>query len=113
MDGPFSMMTIDAPAARAIVDPRHAHRLCAGHFPDDPLLPGAFLVELMADVGARLLGVTTPPTAVHRCVFHARVHPGGEVAIVARHAGGDTVEAEVLVDGARAAQATLAFGARP
>lgn len=111
MDAPFIEITIEPAAAHATVDPVHARRLCAGHFPDAPLLPGAYLVELMADLGARLLDVTTPPTIVRRCVFQTRVDPSAAITIVARRAGAETVEAEVIVDGTRAAQATLGFGA--
>lgn len=111
-DARFANVTLDGEQAHATVAPAHALALCAGHFPDDPLLPGAYLLELMADVAAQLLGVDGPPRTIRRCVFHSRTRPSATIAVGARRAGAGVVEAEVLVDGARAAQATLSFEAR-
>jgi 3-hydroxymyristoyl/3-hydroxydecanoyl-(acyl carrier protein) dehydratase len=111
VDAPFTTVTLDAGTARATVSPAHALRLCAGHFPDDPLLPGAYLVELMADLAARLLRVDVPPSEIRRCVFHARVRPTGAIALTARRAGAATVDVEVSVDGTHAARARLSFQA--
>ena len=111
-DARFADVTLAGERAHATVVPAHARALCAGHFPDDPLLPGASLLDLMADVAARLLGVDDPPRAVRRCVFHARVYPSATIVVGARRVGDGVVEAEVIVDGARAAQATLAFEPR-
>lgn len=109
MDARFSNVTVDDAEARATVAPAHARALCDGHFPGDPLLPGACLAELMAALAARLLGVAGPPTAIRRCVFHARVRPSAAIGVAARRAAAGLVEAWVIVDGTRAAQATLVF----
>jgi len=109
VDARFPDVTLDGAEARATVAPAHARALCDGHFPDDPLLPGAYLVELMAAVGARLLGVDGPPSVIRRCVFHARVRPAAAIDVAARRADAGLVEAWVTADGARAAQATLVF----
>jgi 3-hydroxymyristoyl/3-hydroxydecanoyl-(acyl carrier protein) dehydratase len=111
----FAELAHDGETARAVVDPAHARALCAGHFPDDPLLPGAYLVELMAEVGGLLFGeqaVAPPPVELVRCTFAARITPDDRIAIVARRtAGGEDgfLEAEVHVRGVRAAHAVLRF----
>jgi len=105
----FTDVTLDGVQARATVAPAHARALCAGHFPEEPLLPGAYLVELMAEVGARLLGVDGPPSTIRRCVFHARVRPSAVIGVAACRSGPGVVEAWITVDGTRAARATLAF----
>ena len=53
-DNAFATVAIEGGIATGVVDPRHAARLCEGHFPGDPLLPGSALVALMAELGARL-----------------------------------------------------------
>jgi 3-hydroxymyristoyl/3-hydroxydecanoyl-(acyl carrier protein) dehydratase len=111
VDAPFTAVAIDVGEARATVAPAHALRLCAGHFPNDPLLPGAYLAELMAELAALLLGGGVPPPEIRRCVFHARVRPTAEIVIAARRSSPSVVEAEVTVGGTRAAQATLRFRA--
>jgi 3-hydroxymyristoyl/3-hydroxydecanoyl-(acyl carrier protein) dehydratase len=107
--GPFAALRVGARTARGVVRPAHARRLAAGHFPDEPLLPGAYLAELMAELGTRL--ADAPVAEVVRCVFRRRVHPDDEIVVAARLAAGGRVEAEVRVGGRAAACATLRFGA--
>jgi 3-hydroxymyristoyl/3-hydroxydecanoyl-(acyl carrier protein) dehydratase len=104
----FAELSVADGAARAVVRPAHATALCAGHFPDDPLVPGAYLLGLMAEVGARLRG-GAGPFRVDRCTFLAPVRPARPLVIVARPAPGGRVEAEVQSAGTTAARAVLAF----
>jgi len=111
----FATVAIEGGVATGIVDPRHAARLCEGHFPGDPLLPGSALVALMADLGARLFSDTrhtAQPVALPRCVFAVPVRPGGPITIVARRLPDATgVEAEIRLPTGRAAYATIVFAA--
>jgi 3-hydroxymyristoyl/3-hydroxydecanoyl-(acyl carrier protein) dehydratase len=107
----FATLRVGPRTARAHVRPGHARRLAAGHFPDEPLLPGAYLAELMADLGARLAGA--PVAEVVRCTFRRRVRPADAIVIAARLAAGGEVEAEVRVGRHAAARATLRFREAP
>jgi len=97
---------VTAPVARA-----HLERLCAGHFPGDPLVPGAYLAELMAAAAATLVGATAAPARLARVAFHAPVRPADDVVVRARRAGGGAVVAGVWVGARRAAEAVLHFEA--
>jgi 3-hydroxymyristoyl/3-hydroxydecanoyl-(acyl carrier protein) dehydratase len=112
-DGAFATVAIDDGVATAVVNPRHAARLCDGHFPGDPLLPGSALVALMADLGARLVADrcgTPRPVAIPRCVFVVPVTPVEPITVVARRRPDALdVEAEVRLSAGRAAYATILF----
>ena len=112
-DDPFVDLALTATTARATLRRAHAERLCAGHFPDDPLLPGAFLAGLLADLGARLVATTGAKVAlaeVVRCVFRHRVRPDDDIVLVAtRDPAAQAVEACVRTSHGTAATATLRF----
>jgi 3-hydroxymyristoyl/3-hydroxydecanoyl-(acyl carrier protein) dehydratase len=103
----FAEIAVADGVVRARVSPPHARALCAGHFPGDPLLPGAYLAALMTEAAARLHDGAAVRELV-RCAFHRRVRPDDEIVVTARVAGATTL-AEVRVDGACAARATLRF----
>ena len=103
----FADVTLTGGVVRARVRPAHARALCAGHFPDDPLLPGAYLAALMTEAAARLHEGAALRELV-RCAFHKRVRPDDEIVVTARLAGATTL-AEVQVAGVCAARATLRF----
>jgi 3-hydroxymyristoyl/3-hydroxydecanoyl-(acyl carrier protein) dehydratase len=103
----FAEITLAEGVVRARVRPAHARALCAGHFPGDPLLPGAYLAALMTEAAARLHAGAALRELV-RCAFHKRVRPDDEIVITARIAGRTTL-AEVRVGDACAARATLRF----
>ena len=103
-------------SARAGVPCAHLRRLCEGHFPDDPLVPGAYLLGLMADLAARL-ATGRQLAEVVRGVLVSRVNPDDEVVVsaIARPGTGAVtiVDAEVHVGARRAAGATLRFDETP
>lgn len=115
-DDPFVDLSLTATTARAILDRAHAERLCAGHFPGDPVLPGAFLAGLLADLGACLVATSGPEVAlaeVVRCVFRRRVRPDDDIVLVAtRDPAAHAVEACVRTSHGIAATATLRFVTR-
>jgi 3-hydroxymyristoyl/3-hydroxydecanoyl-(acyl carrier protein) dehydratase len=92
------------------VRPARARVLCAGHFPGEPLVPGAQLVALMVELGTTLLGAGARLRAVDRAVFRRRVAPHRTITVAARREG-SRVEATVACDGERAAAATLRYDA--
>jgi 3-hydroxymyristoyl/3-hydroxydecanoyl-(acyl carrier protein) dehydratase len=113
-DDPFADVVLTPTTARATVRRTHAERLCAGHFPGDPLLPGAFLAGMLADLGGRLVETTSGAPVVLaevvRCVFRRRVRPADDIVlVVTRAADAHAVEAEVHTRGGTAALATLRF----
>jgi 3-hydroxymyristoyl/3-hydroxydecanoyl-(acyl carrier protein) dehydratase len=117
-DDPFVDLALTRTTARATVRRAHAERLCAGHFPGDPLVPGAFLAALLADLGARLVAAADGRPAalaeVVRCVFRARVRPDEDIVLVATRGPGDcAVEAEVRTPRGTAVRATLRFVTSP
>jgi len=108
----FENLVIDGDTGRATVRRDHLVHLCEGHFPGDPLVPGAYLAGLMADVGwavvvARVRAAVL--AGIERCVFLAPVRPGRDVAVSVEHDGAGRVLAEIRVDGASAARAVLRF----
>jgi len=114
--GAFEELVVDGESARGRVRPAHAAVLCAGHFPGDPFVPGAYLAGLMAEVAGRLMRRAAPSLALERlsrCWFRARVTPAAEIVVLARRAPRGRVEAEVHAAGACAARATLVFGRSP
>ena len=115
-DAQFGALTIAGAEARATVRPEHARNLCKGHFPADPILPGAYLAGLMADLGARLLAAARRQqadlAALERCVFLARAEPDSEIVVRARLTTDFRVEAEVCAGGACAARAVLRYRER-
>ena len=113
LDAVFAEVTIDADAARGIVRPAHARRLCEGHFPGQPIVPGAYLAGLMAELAATLSLPAAAPVALERCVFLAPLGPDDEIVVTARRSGPDRVDAEVHRHGACAARATLRFRTGP
>ena len=105
MSDPFACVAIEGATGRGVVRREHALALAAGHFPGDPFLPGAFVVELMAVLAERV----TAPARVHaivRCAFARRVRPDREIVVTAR-AAGVLVEARIEAGGEPAAHATL------
>ncbi|HZR84452.1 MAG TPA: hypothetical protein VFD92_25360 [Candidatus Binatia bacterium] len=110
---PFEELIVDAGRARAIVRRAHAESLCEGHFPGDPIVPGAYLAGLMADVAVHLM--PTPRLArIEDCVFVQPVVPHAAIAIEARLADGASdrgrIDVEVWSRGACAARGRLRFG---
>jgi len=102
---PFARVSIEGDTGRSVVSREHAEALSAGHFPGDPLVPGAYLVELMAALAERV-AAPARVRAVVRCAFARRVRPDSEIVVTA-HAAGLLVEAQLEAGGEPAARATL------
>jgi 3-hydroxymyristoyl/3-hydroxydecanoyl-(acyl carrier protein) dehydratase len=102
---PFARVAIEGDTGRGIVRREHAAALAAGHFPGDPFLPGAFVVELMATLAERV-AAPARVRGIVRCAFARRVRPDTEIVVTAR-AAGDLVEARIEAAGEPAAHATL------
>jgi 3-hydroxymyristoyl/3-hydroxydecanoyl-(acyl carrier protein) dehydratase len=85
-----------------VVPRARLEELCAGHFPGDPIVPGAYIAGLLAEVSARALddGAGRPTLAeVERCTFLAPLRPDGDATLIASApepgADGTVVGAEV------------------
>lgn len=105
MSNPFERVAIEGGTGRGVVRREHAIALTAGHFPGDPFLPGAYLVELMAELAERVAAPAHVRVIV-RCAFAHRVRPDTEIVVTAR-ATGVLVEARLEAGGEPAARATL------
>ena len=110
------MASEGAHAVRAAVPRAQLEALCAGHFPGDPIVPGAYVVGLLAEVSARALGADPSPpvlTEVERCTFLAPLRPVDDAVLVAsspeRTADGCAVSAEVQVGGRCVARGRFRF----
>jgi len=107
----FVDLTRSAAGLAGRVRPARAGALCAGHFPGEPLLPGAALVALMAELAALLADAREPPLAVDRAVFRHRVTPHDTLVVTARRDRG-RVQATITSGGRVVAWAVLRFASR-
>jgi len=110
----FGEVAVADGAARAVVRPEHVRRLCEGHFPGEPLVPGSQLAGLMGELAGA--AIAEDPSAfelveIERASFVARVTPDGPVVVTARRDGGTRAHAEVHAGGTCAARATFRFRA--
>ena len=105
MSDPFASVAIEGDKSRGVVRREHAVALATGHFPGDPFLPGAYLVELMAALAERV-AAPARVRAIVRCAFARRVRPDTEIVVTTR-AEGSLVEARLEAGGETAAHATL------
>ncbi len=92
----------------------------AGHFPQNPVMPGVLIIEAMAQVGAVAIlglpqwkGKTAYFTGIEKARFKKMVHPGDvlmiETKIVKVKGPIGMGEAAAYVDGVLAAKAELSF----
>jgi 3-hydroxymyristoyl/3-hydroxydecanoyl-(acyl carrier protein) dehydratase len=107
-------MPTDAPgAARSMVPRSRLEALCAGHFPDDPVVPGAYVAGLLAEVAALAAGPGARLVEIERCTFLAPLRPGDDVLLVATRATppstGAVVDAEVRAAGECMARGRVRF----
>lgn len=92
------------------------------HFPDLPLLPGAFVIEAMAQLGGFLLEMSTNSrdsirrallVQVDNAKFHKAAEPGDLLELTARMAeqmeDAAKVDVTVTVSGEKSASAKLTF----
>ena len=122
----FDELTVADGRAHAIVRRAHAERLCEGHFPGAPIVPGAYLAGLMAEVAAALVaktasrddssrGTAAPVRllAIESCVFVRPVIPHEPITVVALPASAaideKRVDVEVQTRDGCAARARLRF----
>ena len=97
----------------------------AGHFPDDPLVPGVILTEALAQTAGIAAASghdkNAPPrfllSAIRQMKFLHPVRPGERIILRARHAGAVEqllqFEVEALVDGKQVAAGQLVLNALP
>jgi len=103
----FATLEVAADTARAVPEVAALEALCAGHFPGEPMVPGAYLLGLMAALAERLGG--GPVREVTRCLLIAPVRPDQRVVLTARRTGND-VDVTVDADGRTAARARIVIG---
>jgi 3-hydroxymyristoyl/3-hydroxydecanoyl-(acyl carrier protein) dehydratase len=111
----FVETVVTTDGARATLRRAHARELCNGHFPDEPLLPGAYVLGLMADLAGALLaerGIAGRLAEVVQSSFLLPLRPHADVELHARvenESGAATVTVEAHTRGRPAARATLRF----
>src|SRR5262245_13965837 len=110
-------MPSDGGGAVAIVSRADLEALCAGHFPGDPIVPGAYIAGLLAEVSGQVFGDeggNHPVLAeVERCTFLAPLRPDGDATVIAsapqRDSDGRVVAAEVHMNGRCVARGRFRF----
>ncbi|MFH0901125.1 MAG: 3-hydroxyacyl-ACP dehydratase FabZ family protein [Pseudomonadota bacterium] len=109
--------------ARGVKNVSLADEYLHDHFPDYPIMPGALIIEAIAQLAGFLLSVTVnqddaPPrrallVQVRQAKFHQLVGPGDqldiEVKLVSLLSSAALVKAEALVGNRRAVRAELMF----
>ena len=107
------MPTDTAGVTRSPVPRSRLEALCAGHFPGDPIVPGAHIAGLLAEVAALVAAPGARLAEIERCTFLAPLRPGDDVVLVATRTTpephGAVVEAEVQAGGDCAARARVRF----
>jgi 3-hydroxyacyl-[acyl-carrier-protein] dehydratase len=74
-------------------------RCAEGHFPGNPIIPGAVLLsETLTEIAAKL-GVVLPPCDIKAAKFFHPVHPGDRVAIEYGAAGPGEIKFTCTVEG--------------
>ena len=106
--GAFRDATVGGGAARAVVVREHAVALCAGHFPDEPVVPGASLAALAAELAADLVAPAVL-AEVERCLFLRPVAPADEIVVSARALSALRVHAEIHAAGLPAVHVRFRF----
>jgi len=116
MTAPFVGAVVEPHRARARLPRAHLATLCEGHFPHDPIVPGAYVAGLMAELAAMLPAVRDSQralAAVERCTFLAPLRPADDVFFtVATPAGsteGVTIDAQVHAGAVCVARGRLRF----
>ena len=83
-------------------------RLCEGHFPGDPVVPGAHLLGCLVDVLGEATGEAAG-WAVERCVFRAPVRPSEAARARVREGARGRWIGEIVGDAGEGAAATAWF----
>ena len=100
-----------------------SEEIFADHFPDHPLYPGTLVVEALAQLGGCLAECSYHQHSadtrravlvqIERAKFHAPCRPGDQLdlrgTLVSEIEGAAQVDAQALVAGCRAVEATLNF----
>lgn len=128
---PLDRITLLEPPtqARGVKCVSLAEDVYADHFPGHPIMPGAMILEALAQLGGVLLEATHRDavgdgtdahallTMVDRARFRRRVTPGDRLDLEARvlvvSTDGGKIEAKANVDGKLAADMTLGFAFVP
>ena len=86
-----------------------------GHFPGQPLLAGAFQIELLSAISRGLLEETWVPSSIEHARFRKMVRPGDSIELrvnlASREPGRAKVKASLYRGAEKACQATLVFTA--
>jgi 3-hydroxymyristoyl/3-hydroxydecanoyl-(acyl carrier protein) dehydratase len=114
---PFTELTRTATQLTMALDRHHALRLCDGHFPGDPLIPGSTLAGLAAEVATRLVAPTPAErwrlARIERATFARPARPDMAITLTATTSENDPGAVIVRIHGAHEllAKAALRFEA--
>jgi 3-hydroxymyristoyl/3-hydroxydecanoyl-(acyl carrier protein) dehydratase len=93
MTAPFVGAVVEARRVHARLPRAYLTTLCEGHFPHDPIVPGAYVAGLMAELAALLPAIRDAKrtlAAVERCTFLAPLRPADDVVVAATTPAGST-----------------------
>lgn len=88
-----------------------SHPALAGHFPGNPIVPGAVVLAYVETAVAKAFGCRVCAVALAR--FHVPLKPGQPFSVELVRTDGDTVDFRVIGDGTQIASGKLRVGSSP
>ena len=89
------------------------HPAAEGHFPGNPIIPGAVLLSATLEAISHALGMDLCPCSLKAAKFHAPVHPGDAVLIEYTASAAGSSRFECTVNGTKVLTGQIECSAAP
>jgi 3-hydroxyacyl-[acyl-carrier-protein] dehydratase len=89
------------------------HPSAEGHFPGNPIIPGAVLLSVMVDAIEHALGLSLSPCTLKAAKFYSPVRPGESVVVEFTGSAPGNIRFECAVNGKKVLAGEIACSAAP